>query len=108
MPHPKGRSDTMRNGGRAFLWLPALLLGPCLAAALSPGLSASVRPMTTANVTTSRGDYDLMIYPPREGHDHPPVLMISGEGGWRRFDSLLASFFADAGFWVGGIDSIKY
>jgi type IV secretory pathway VirJ component len=36
------------------------------------------------------------------------VLLVSGEGGWRRFDDLLAGMMSDAGFWVGGVDSMQY
>ena len=38
----------------------------------------------------------------------PLVLLISGEGGWRSFDLLLAQILTEAGYWVGGVDVTKY
>ncbi|HEV8336623.1 MAG TPA: AcvB/VirJ family lysyl-phosphatidylglycerol hydrolase [Candidatus Polarisedimenticolia bacterium] len=84
----------------------ALALAAALLAGSSFG-SASSDP-SSAPVVTSRGDYRLLVYPPREETGRPPVLLISGEGGWRRFDQTLGRFFADAGHWVGGMDSLKY
>jgi type IV secretory pathway VirJ component len=34
--------------------------------------------------------------------------VLSGEGGWRAFDVQLASWLAADGYWVGGIDCLKY
>lgn len=38
----------------------------------------------------------------------PHVLLISGEGGWRQFDDRLCGWLRDAGYWVGGLDAMKY
>lgn len=57
---------------------------------------------------TSRGDHEVLVYSPKEDRRRPLVLLLSGEGGWRRFDDLLSGFFNDAGCWVGGIDTMKY
>jgi len=84
----------------------ALALAVALLAGTSRGLASSSP--TSAPVVTSRGDYRLLVYPPRQETGRPPVLLISGEGGWRRFDQTLSRFFADAGHWVGGMDSLKY
>ena len=65
---------------------------------------------TQAPVKTSRGEYQLLVFPPASGGraGRPLVLLTSGEGGWRRFDDLLAETFTNAGCWVGGIDVTKY
>ena len=62
-------------------------------------------------VATSRGEFDLIVYPPapQASQDGKPlVLFISGEGGWRRFDGVLAKWLSDDGYWVGGVDAIDY
>ena len=84
-------------------------LAPIVIAALS-GCAALAGPPITATVPvkTSRGDYRLMVYAPKEDRNRPPVLLMSGEGGWRHFDQMLAGYFRDAGHWVGGMDSLKY
>jgi type IV secretory pathway VirJ component len=69
---------------------------------------AASEAVSTVPVKTSRGEYDLMLYAPKVDRGKPPVFLISGEGGWRRFDQMLAGFFSDAGHWVGGMDSLKY
>jgi type IV secretory pathway VirJ component len=79
-----------------------------LAALPWAGAFAGSSKPSSVTVKTSRGEYDLQVYSPREDRRRPPVLLISGEGGWRRFDQMLAGFFQDAGHWVGGIDSMKY
>jgi type IV secretory pathway VirJ component len=99
------------------------------ASAGRPGAGGSgSSPLVT--VTTSRGPYDLRVYPPRDpspdGSDSrrrlpdlgsgdssaagelPLILLISGEGGWRSFDELLAGWLSEAGYWVGGVDALKY
>jgi type IV secretory pathway VirJ component len=67
---------------------------------------------TTSIVATSRGDQPLSIYAPSSQGDpkaaRPLVLVLSGEGGWRAFDDQLATWLASAGYWVGGIDCLKY
>jgi type IV secretory pathway VirJ component len=74
-------------------------------------------------VKTSRGDFKLIVYPPAASAsvlatsvpatsvpdpERPLVLLASGEGGWRRFDVMIAGFLSDAGYWVGGVDAMKY
>jgi type IV secretory pathway VirJ component len=60
-------------------------------------------------VKTSRGEFPLLLFAPgKVAADKPLVLLISGEGGWRKFDDLLTGFLTDAGYWVGGIDITKY
>jgi len=50
-------------------------------------------------VKTSRGEFQLLVFAPdHPAADRPLVLLISGEGGWRRFDDLLAGFLAEAGY----------
>jgi type IV secretory pathway VirJ component len=66
----------------------------------------------TSTVVTSRGDQSLRVYAPaaprpRAG-ERPLVLILSGEGGWRAFDEQLAGWLSRAGYWVGGIDCLKY
>jgi type IV secretory pathway VirJ component len=61
-----------------------------------------------AAVKTSRGDYSLHVYAPSQDHQRPLLLLMSGEGGWRNFDQRLAGYFQRQGFWVGGIDCLKY
>jgi len=60
------------------------------------------------DVKTSRGEYSLHIYEPIHDRNLPLLLLISGEGGWRNFDQRLASYFQKDGFWVGGVDCLKY
>lgn len=81
------------------------------AAAVAPGAGVSARAAapTAATVKTSRGELELLTFAPgRPAAGRPLVLLISGEGGWRRFDDLLAGFLTDAGYWVGGLDITKY
>jgi type IV secretory pathway VirJ component len=69
---------------------------------------------STVTVTTSRGEFKLFVYAPAAPlpdaapRKAPMVLLISGEGGWRRFDDLVCGYLRDAGYWTGGIDSMKY
>lgn len=80
---------------------------------LLPGASlagASASPSTT-KVVTSRGDQYLLVYRPDVAptdNGKPLVLFISGEGGWRRFDGMLAKWIADAGYVVGGVNAMEY
>jgi type IV secretory pathway VirJ component len=67
---------------------------------------------TTATVATSRGEQVLTVYPPSRASappaSRPLVLVLSGEGGWREFDDKLATWLSSEGYWVGGIDCLKY
>lgn len=66
----------------------------------------------TSTVATSRGDQTMTVYPPQSvagrAHPRPIVLVLSGEGGWRAFDHQLATWLAGEGYWVGGVDCMKY
>jgi type IV secretory pathway VirJ component len=65
----------------------------------------------TSTVATSRGDQALTVYAPSGASaaaGKPMVLVLSGEGGWRAFDDQLATWLAADGYWVGGIDCLKY
>ncbi|MBI3450666.1 MAG: hypothetical protein HY049_17350 [Acidobacteria bacterium] len=83
-----------------------------------PLAGAAGRTPANAVVRTSRGEFNLLVYAPRvetaattapvPADDKPLVLLVSGEGGWRKFDVLVAGFLSDAGYWVGGIDAMKY
>jgi type IV secretory pathway VirJ component len=62
-------------------------------------------------VATSRGDQPFIVYPAAKAPGGPRktvVLVVSGEGGWRSFDDQISGWLADAGYWVGGIDCMKY
>lgn len=68
--------------------------------------------VSSTSVATSRGDQPLSVYKAQSESGHasvrPVALVVSGEGGWRSFDDQLATMLAEAGYWVGGIDSLKY
>ena len=74
--------------------------------------SALVLAAATSTVATSRGDQVLRVYAPSNpgtpADAKPLVLVISGEGGWRAFDDQLATWFSSAGYWVGGMDCLRY
>lgn len=67
---------------------------------------------STLAVATSRGDQSLVLYKPVPGSASPEpatlVLVLSGEGGWRAFDDQLATWLSGAGYWVGGVDCMRY
>ena len=67
---------------------------------------------SASTVATSRGDQPMRVYAPAATGERTPgkpvVLIVSGEGGWRAFDDQLASWLASAGYWVGGMDCLKY
>jgi type IV secretory pathway VirJ component len=79
------------------LWLPASALA-----------ASSKRAVLVVPVKTSRGEYPMPVYAPDEDPAKPLMLILSGEGGWRSFDEMLAGFFRKEGFWVGGVDCMKY
>lgn len=76
---------------------------------LAPILLAAA---STLAVATSRGEQTLAVY--RPAADVAPkspatlVLVLSGEGGWRAFDDQLATWLSGAGYWVGGVDCMRY
>jgi type IV secretory pathway VirJ component len=41
------------------------------------------------------------------GH-HPLVIFYSGDGGWRDIDKKIGGYFADQGYPVVGVDSLRY
>jgi len=96
-----------------------LLLLLALASSLAPDAFAASGPAASSvPVKTSRGEFNLLVYPPSApapsatapaaDADKPLVFLASGEGGWRRFDVMIAGFLTDAGYWVGGMDAMKY
>ncbi len=97
--------------------LAAVLLGASSAGGVkAPPVARPGVPVRVA-VDTSRGDYQLLVYAPAPGTEGtrpagrgktPLVLLVSGEGGWRSFDALLARILSEAGCWVGGVDALKY
>ena len=47
--------------------------------------------------------------PPAElAGQHPLVVFYSGDGGWRDIDKKIGSYLADQGYYVVGIDSLRY
>ncbi|HEV8377126.1 MAG TPA: AcvB/VirJ family lysyl-phosphatidylglycerol hydrolase [Candidatus Polarisedimenticolia bacterium] len=50
----------------------------------------------------------MPVYAPQNDQGRPLVLVLSGEAGWRSFDEMLAGFLRREGFWVGGVDCMKY
>ena len=93
----------------------ASILGASILA-LPPALADESPAPKTVKVGTSRGEFELLVFAPEravagardQDLTRPLVLLVSGEGGWRSFDVLLARWFREAGFWVGGIDAMKY
>ncbi len=83
------------------------------APASPPAAPALPRSVTVA---TSRGEFVLRVHAPGPSTEagaagaepRPAILMVSGEGGWRAFDELLAGILQERGFWVGGVDAMKY
>lgn len=101
---------TARRTRRLRLLYAAVLL---ITAAVAWGVAGHAKAPATAPVATSRGEFRLLVYPPAGGRDdggprRPLVLLVSGEGGWREFDVLLAGWLRDAGYWVGGVDIKPY
>ncbi len=73
--------------------------------------SVTLAAVMVSSVATSRGDQPLTVYSPAPSDRpvaRPLVLVLSGEGGWRAFDIQLAKWLSDDGYWVGGIDCMKY
>ncbi len=66
----------------------------------------------TSTVATSRGPQPLAVYAASTQAggraEGALILVLSGEGGWRAFDEQLARWLSSAGYWVGGIDCLKY
>ncbi len=88
-----------------------------------PALCSTVAAPSSVPVATSRGELTLLLYSPDSPHSHAPaaasslrtcdaerplILFISGEGGWRHFDDQVSAGLREAGYWVGGVDAMKY
>ncbi|MBB2150616.1 AcvB/VirJ family lysyl-phosphatidylglycerol hydrolase [Pedobacter gandavensis] len=54
------------------------------------------------------GDLPLKLIPANQKNKLPLVFMISGDGGWSRFDQALAEELASKGLSVLGLDAQKY
>jgi type IV secretory pathway VirJ component len=53
----------------------------------------------------------LVEIPPSAGAPpgrHPVVIFYSGDGGWRDIDKKIGGYFADQGYFVVGVDSLRY
>ena len=97
---------------------------PAAAARDGGGAGAPATNPITLKVRTSRGKHDLLLYAPAPrttgsaaggsaagrsaAAEKPLVLLLSGEGGWRSFDRLLADWLAEAGYFVGGVSAMDY
>ncbi len=106
------RSACLRPVSFLLLVLTGLLLaGPIPSELFRAGAGAASRAPSPQrlHVETSRGTLELRVYAPASSDEgEPPVLFLSGEGGWRRFDEGLAAHARAAGFWVGGFDCWSY
>jgi len=101
-----------RTSSKSLAWTVAALSAVlALMSSTSPASSTGAQP--SVKVATSRGECTLRLYPakpsgPEKPAPGPLILLISGEGGWRSFDVLLAGFLSAAGYWVGGVDAKQY
>jgi len=96
----------------------ALLTALASVLAFTGGVDAASSSPLSIPVATSRGEYKLLVFKPDSapaapeagtGADaRPIILLVSGEGGWRRFDSTVSGYLRDAGYWVGGVDAMRY
>jgi type IV secretory pathway VirJ component len=52
----------------------------------------------------------LVEMPPAAGKEgqHPLVIFYSGDGGWRDIDKKIGGYLSDHGYFVVGIDSLRY
>jgi type IV secretory pathway VirJ component len=52
----------------------------------------------------------LVELPPAAEHagQHPLVIFYSGDGGWRDIDKNIGAYLSDQGYFVVGIDSLRY
>lgn len=46
--------------------------------------------------------------PPALAGQHPLVVFYSGDGGWRDIDKKIGAYLAEQGYYVVGIDSLRY
>ncbi|WP_420242696.1 alpha/beta fold hydrolase [Roseiterribacter gracilis] len=58
----------------------------------------------------SMGDIPTIEIPPADGvrKDRPLVVFYSGDGGWRDIDRQIGSFLAQDGYFVVGVDILRY
>ncbi|MDB5367349.1 MAG: virulence factor family protein [Rhodospirillales bacterium] len=58
----------------------------------------------------SMGDIPTIEIPPVDGvrKDRPLVVLYSGDGGWRDIDRQLGGFLSQEGFFVVGVDVLRY
>jgi len=52
----------------------------------------------------------IVELPPSADHagQHPLVIFYSGDGGWRDIDKKIGAYLSDQGYFVVGIDSLRY
>jgi len=52
----------------------------------------------------------IVEVPPSAGKEgqHPLVIFYSGDGGWRDIDKKIGGYLSDQGYFVVGIDSLRY
>jgi type IV secretory pathway VirJ component len=52
----------------------------------------------------------IVELPPPADHvgQHPLVIFYSGDGGWRDIDKKIGAYLSDQGYFVVGIDSLRY
>jgi len=52
----------------------------------------------------------IVEIPPAAGKEnkHPLVIFYSGDGGWRDIDKKIGGYLSDQGYFVVGIDSLRY
>ncbi|MDB5397459.1 MAG: hypothetical protein JWM91_4965 [Rhodospirillales bacterium] len=46
--------------------------------------------------------------PPSLAGQHPLIVFYSGDGGWRDIDKKIGAYLSDQGYFVAGIDSLRY
>jgi type IV secretory pathway VirJ component len=46
--------------------------------------------------------------PPALAGQHPLIVFYSGDGGWRDIDKKIGAYLSDQGYFVAGIDSLRY
>jgi alpha-beta hydrolase superfamily lysophospholipase len=76
-----------------------------LLAALVPALAGAEAKETRATLKLRGQDQPLHLFGPKDG---PPVIVLSGDGGWTHLGPEVAEFLGDRGFAVVGFDSKHY
>jgi type IV secretory pathway VirJ component len=64
----------------------------------------------TAKAESSVDGLPIVELPPAAEHagQHPLVVFYSGDGGWRDIDKKIGAYLSDQGYFVVGIDSLRY